>query len=80
MRHIFIYNPAAGQGDTRTVLEASVAQREGCEFYVTRGPRDATAYIKKRIAAEPGEQLCFVACGGDGTINEVASGVAGHEN
>ena len=79
MKHIFLYNPAAGQGDTRTLLEAA-ARREGCEFYVTRGPRDATAYIEKQIAAEPNERLCFVACGGDGTINEVASGVAGHEN
>ena len=80
MKHIFVYNPAAGQGETRAQLESAVAQREGCEFYETRGPRDATAYIQKRIAEEPDEQLCFVACGGDGTINEVASGVAGHEN
>ena len=80
MKHIFVYNPAAGQGETRAFLEAAVAQRKGCEFYVTRGPRDATAYIKQRIAAEQDEKLCFVACGGDGTINEVASGVAGHEN
>ena len=44
------------------------------------GPRDATVYIEQRIAAEPDEKLCFVACGGDGTLNEVASGVAGHDN
>lgn len=80
MKHIFLYNPAAGQGEIRASLEAAVAQRENCEFYVTRGPRDATMYIQKRIAAEPDEKLCFVACGGDGTINEVASGVVGHEN
>ena len=80
MKHIFLYNPAAGQGQTRAQLEAAIRQHEGCEFYVTRGPRDATEYIEQRIAAEPEEKLCFVACGGDGTINEVASGVAGHEN
>ena len=80
MKHIFLYNPAAGQGESRALLEAAAAQHENCEFYVTRGPRDATAYVKKCIAAEPGEKLCFVACGGDGTNNEVASGVAGHEN
>ena len=80
MKHIFLYNPAAGQGAARSLLEATIAQHEDCEFYVTRGPRDATAYIERRIAAAPVEKLCFVACGGDGTINEVASGVAGHEN
>ena len=80
MKHIFLYNPAAGQGAARSLLEATIAQHEDCEFYVTRGPRDATAYIERRIAAAPDEKLCFVACGGDGTINEVASGVAGHEN
>ena len=80
MKHIFLYNPAAGQGEARTILEAAAAQHEDCEFYVTRGPRDATTYIEKRIAVSPDERLCFVACGGDGTINEVASGVAGHEN
>ena len=80
MKHIFIYNPAAGQGKARAVLETTVAQHENCEFYVTQGPQNATAYIESRIAAAPDEPLCFVACGGDGTINEVASGVAGHEN
>jgi len=80
MKHIFLYNPAAGQGAARSLLEATIAQHEDCEFYVTRGPRDATAYIERRIAAAPVEKLCFVACGGDGTTNEVASGVAGHEN
>ena len=80
MKHIFLYNPAAGQGEAKALLEAAVARHEGCEYYETKGPRDATIYIQKRIAASPDEPLCFVACGGDGTINEVASGVAGHRN
>ncbi len=80
MKHIFLYNPAAGPGEARSLLEAAVEQHPGCELYVTKEPRDATRYIEKRLAASPDEPLCFVACGGDGTINEVASGVAGHSN
>ena len=80
MKHIFLYNPAAGQGDAKACIEATVAQHPDCELYVTREPRDATRYTEKRIASSLDEKLCFVACGGDGTINEVASAVAGHEN
>ena len=80
MRHIFLYNPAAGQGEAKSLLQSAVSQHEGCELYITKGPRDATTYIERRIAAAPNEQLCFVSCGGDGTLNEVVSGVASHEN
>ena len=80
MKHFFIYNPAAGQGEAKDLLKAAAAQREDCVFYETTGPRDATVFVEKTIAEMPDEQLCFVACGGDGTINEVASGVAGHDN
>lgn len=80
MKHIFVFNPAAGQGKARSGLEQAVSQHETCEFYETSFPGDATNYIQKRMEAAPDERLCFVACGGDGTINEVASGVAGHEN
>ena len=80
MRHIFLYNPAAGQGEAKSLLQSAVSQHEGCELYITKGPRDATTYIERRIAAAPNEQLSFVSCGGDGTLNEVVSGVASHEN
>ena len=80
MKHIFLYNPAAGQGDAKTELEAAVTRHPDCELYVTRAPRDATRYIQQRITEAPDEQICFIACGGDGTINEVASAVASHKN
>lgn len=44
-------------------------------MYITQGPRDATRFVAARCAEAGGESLRFYACGGDGTLNEVVSGV-----
>ena len=80
MRYIFVVNPSAGDGRGRESVKAALTGREGCEIYETRGPRDATEYIRARCEANPDEEACYVACGGDGTVNEVAAGVVGHAN
>lgn len=77
MKFIFIVNPVAGKGNVARLVQEAVGGRTDCEIYETRGPRDATAYIRHRCAEAPTEDACYVACGGDGTANEVASGVAG---
>ena len=78
-KHIFVVNPVAGGG---TDPEDIRRQAEGLgipfEIYVTKGPRDASKFVKKR--AETGEELRFYACGGDGTLKEVAQGAAGLES
>lgn len=81
MKHVFIVNPAAGTVDSTRSIEAALSaygERIDYEVYVTRGEKDATAYVKERVAT--GEPLRFYACGGDGTINEVVSGLVGAEN
>ena len=81
MKHIFIINPAAGATDsTALIRDAVAAQGESfdSEIYVTRGVGDATAFVKSRCAE--GGELRFYACGGDGTINEVVSGLVGAPN
>lgn len=85
MKHIFVYNPAAGRNSGTTIegLQESLKKYDGVidyEFYFTKSQRDATAYIKERCAAEPDEQLRFYACGGDGTANEVLHGIVGAPN
>ena len=85
MRHIFVYNPAAGQNSKAAIeaLQEKMKEYDGkldYEFYYTKAPRDAADFIKQRCAAEPDEQLRFYACGGDGTVNEVLHGVVDQPN
>lgn len=76
MRHIFIVNPHAGGRDNTPYINEMLRQIEvGAEVYVTRAPRDAVGYVADRCRQAAGEPLRFYACGGDGTLNEVVSGV-----
>lgn len=79
-RHIFIINPAAGGRDnsSKAVKNIEDACRElGLEYdiYLTSHPTHATDIVKKTAAAHDNKQLVFYACGGDGTLNEVANGM-----
>lgn len=76
MKHVFIVNPTAGSGRAPAFVREKLNGRTDCESYETKCPGDATEYIRRRCAANPAEKVCYVACGGDGTLNEVAAGVA----
>lgn len=83
MKHIFIINPAAGKTDSRQrVYQMADALRKGhgldVECMLTRSPGHAT--MLTRGIAESGCGVRFYACGGDGTVNEVANGIAGFDN
>jgi YegS/Rv2252/BmrU family lipid kinase len=80
---LLIHNPNAGHGganrrrlldEARTIFAASGIEADLAE---TKGPGDATE-IAQRATAE-GRQL-VIACGGDGTLNEVVNGLAGASN
>ena len=79
MRHLFIINPAAGKKETTAKLEQQLKTLSFAhEVVYTEGAGDA-----KRIAAEAaalGEPVRIYACGGDGTLNEVVNGAAGHDH
>jgi len=85
MKHIFIYNPAAGKKNQTAMddLRTHMARYDGkleYEFYPTKAPGDATQYVKSCCESAPDVAMRFYACGGDGTANEVLHGIVGHDN
>lgn len=80
MRHIFIINPTAGKKDCTERLMAMAKNMEmkhgvNVECILTARPGHATE--TSRLIAQTGENIRFYVCGGDGTLNEVANGIAG---
>ena len=83
MKYVFIANPNAGKGQAVELLRSEIEklpQKADCEILETEGILHATRLVKEWAAAHPGEEARFIACGGDGTINEVFSGAIGLKN
>lgn len=79
MKHLFIINPAAGKKDSTKALEKLLAQQEfEYEVVYTKAAGDARRITER--AVQEGQPLRVYACGGDGTLNEVVNGAAGHDH
>lgn len=79
MKHLFVVNAVAGRGRALAIRE-QLCRYDGqldYEIYETKGRRDATAFVRARCESDP-EPMRFYACGGDGTLQEVASGLVGY--
>ena len=81
MKHLFIINPAAGSrnrtAEYTAAIEAACAELD-YRIEVSAAPGECRRLARE--AAETGEEYRIYACGGDGTLNEVAAGAAGFEN
>ncbi len=79
VRHLFIINPAAGKKNTTAQLEVLLEKLSfPHEVVYTTGEGDAQRFTEE--AARTGEPVRVYACGGDGTLNEVVNGAAGHSH
>jgi YegS/Rv2252/BmrU family lipid kinase len=76
---LLIYNPTSGRKRHRRFSEveraAQILREEGirAELAATTGPGTATAIARQAVEAHRG---LVIACGGDGTINEIVNGLA----
>ena len=83
MTHIFIINPAAGSRDRTkdyTQKIRAVCGSRGLDYRIAVSACPGDCQRIAREAAETGEEIRLYACGGDGTLNEVAAGAAGFPN
>jgi len=79
-RILIVANPTSGRGRGRRTAAAvaSCLRARGAEFTVhhTTGPGAAEEKSREAIGDEENRPACIVACGGDGTVQEVANAIA----
>ena len=85
MKIYFIVNPKAGKGKgTDKLIEkingVSDETQIPVQIYTTAGIGDAQILADKICAENPDEEIRLIACGGDGTLNEVLNGAIKYSN
>ena len=83
MKHIFIVNTVAGEHSCLDEVMKAIANEKEVidyEIFTPNSAKDNIDKIKAYLEAHPDEEVRFYACGGDGTINKVSSGIYGYPN
>jgi YegS/Rv2252/BmrU family lipid kinase len=77
-RGVLIYNPTAGQRDRRAQMHAVAERARARGLELVNAPTDAPGHATEIVRSFlPSGLDLVVVCGGDGTISEVACGLAG---
>ncbi len=85
MKYVFFVNPSSGKGNhengiIRDIKELAARHPDkDISMVQTRAVMDA-AEKADRLAGGTDDEITIFACGGDGTANEVANGIYGHDN
>lgn len=81
MKHLIIFNNAAGEGKAKEYLPNVEYSFEGLDYeiHLTQRPGEATTFLKEYLSTHK-EPVRVYACGGDGTIYECVNGIYGHPN
>ena len=84
MKHLIIFNPAAGKAnDGGAAFEQKIKESfEGLDYeiYKTTGPRAVVEFLKGYLKKNAKDTVRIYACGGDGTVNEAVNGMVDFDN
>lgn len=80
MKYIFVINGRYDKSDSLPEIQKQIDELcPGSMCYHTIGVGDGTRFVRSYCEFHQKEEVCFVACGGSGTANEVGAGVIGYE-